>query len=290
MVQDIDPTVQRRRLRVRLRQAREATGLTQKDAAQKLRWGTAKIIRIETGQVGISATDLTALLGLYGITDPDQVAAYVEMAMQSRKQHWSVYRDVLNQDFLIYLGFEGSASVLRQSESLILPGLLQTEEYARAVIHAFNPPGTSPRHMNRQLEVRMRRQEILDRADPPTLFFILDEAVIRRAVGAVDGSARVMQRQLAHLNDIGRRHHVHLRVVRFSHGAHIGLMGPFAILEFPDDGDDDLLFLENGPHSLATREDASVISLYLKQFAELENHALSEADTADLIDEVRAQM
>ncbi|PZG09533.1 XRE family transcriptional regulator [Micromonospora craterilacus] len=290
MVQDIDPAVQRRRLRVRLRQARDAKRLTQKDAAQALGWGPAKIIRIETGQVGISDTDLKALLQLYGITDPDQVTTYVEMARQSRKQHWNIYRDILNQDFLIYLGFEGSASMLRQSEALILPGLLQTEEYARAVIHAFNPPDTSPQLMERQLEVRIKRQEILDRADPPTLTFVLDEAVIRRAVGAADGSPKVMQRQLAHLNDLGSRDNVHLRVVRFDRGAHTGLMGPFVILTFPDPGDDELLFLENGPHSLATRDDANVISFYAQQFLELEKIALSETDTAQLIEQVRAEM
>ncbi|MBF9129695.1 helix-turn-helix transcriptional regulator [Plantactinospora sp. S1510] len=277
-------------MRVELRRARDAKHLTQKQAAGELGWSPAKIIRIETGQVGISGTDLKALLELYGVTDPQQVATFTEMARQSRKQHWSIYRDVLNQDFLIYLGFEGSASTLRQSESLILPGLLQTEEYARAVIQAFSTPDTSPQLTDRQLEVRMKRQEILHRDDPPVLFFILDEAVIRRAVGSSTTGSKIMQRQLRHLNDIGGRENVHLRVVRFGHGVHMGLKGPFVILEFPDPGDDDLLFLENGPHSVATRDDMGEISLYKKQFLELEDFALSESETAELIEQVRAQM
>ncbi|MFJ6199099.1 helix-turn-helix domain-containing protein [Micromonospora sp. NPDC092111] len=273
-----------------LRRARDVRKLTQKGAAGELGWAPSKILRIETGQVGISGTDLRALLELYGVTDPERVATFTEMAKQSRKQHWSTYRDVLNQDFLIYLGFEGSASTLRQSESLILPGLLQTEEYARAVIHAFSTPNTSTQLTERQVEVRMKRQEILDRADPPDLFFILDEAVIRRAVGTSATDSKVMRRQLKHLNDIGARENVHLRVMRFGHGVHMGLKGPFVILEFPEPGDDDLLFLENGPHSLATRDDVDEVSLYKNQFLELEDFALSETETAQLIERVCAEM
>lgn len=290
MMQNVDPTVQRRRLRVELRRARDARRLTQKGAAGELGWAPSKILRIETGQVGISRTDLKALLELYGVTDPEQVATFTEMAVQSRKQHWNIYRDVLNQDFLIYLGFEGSASVLRQAETLILPGLLQTEEYARAVIQEFSTPETSPEITDRQVEVRMKRQEILERADPSLLFFILDEAVIRRAVGTSPVDSKIMRRQLKHLSDIGARENVHLRVMPFRHGFHTGLKGPFVILEFPDPGDDDLLFLENGLHSLVTRDDASEISLYKNQFLQLEDFALTEAETAQLIEEVRAEM
>ncbi|QOC89644.1 helix-turn-helix domain-containing protein [Micromonospora craniellae] len=290
MAQHIDPTIQRRRLRVRLRQLRDRKGMTQKDTGQALEWGTAKIIRIEAGQVGISDTDLRALLELYGVLEADQVAGYVEMARRSRKQHWHIYRDVMNQDFLIYLGFESSASALRQSASLILPGLLQTEEYARAVIHAFSPPDAAPHHIDRKLEIRTQRQEILDRATPPSLSILLDEAVIRRAVGTGDDSTKIMKRQLAHLNDIGGRPNVHLRVIRFSQGAHMGLMKPFTILTFPDEDDDDLLFLQNGPNSLSTRDDVNTIALYARQFLDLEKIALSEPATARLIDEVRVQM
>ncbi|MFK3983093.1 helix-turn-helix domain-containing protein [Micromonospora sp. NPDC050397] len=273
-----------------LRRARDARRLTQKEAAGELGWASSKILRIETGQVGISRTDLKALLELYGVSDPERVATFTEMAEQSRKQHWHTYRDVLNQDFLIYLGFEGSASTLRQAETLILPGLLQTEEYARAVIEGFSTPQTSPQTIDRQVDVRMKRQEILDRVDPPALFFILDEAVIRRGVGTSPADSKIMQHQLKHLGDIGSREHVHLRVMRFQHGIHLGLKGPFVILEFPDPADDDLLFLENGTHSIATRDDASDVSFYKDQFLQLEDFALNETETAQLIEEVRAEM
>src|SRR4051794_41070755 len=123
--------MQRRRLRVELRRARAAAGYTQRDVAEALDWSYSKLLRIENGQVGVSRTDLKALLDHYLITDEGQLKAFAQLARDGRRQPWSAYRDVLNPDYMIYLGHEGSASTIRHFEQLVIPGLLQTEAYAR---------------------------------------------------------------------------------------------------------------------------------------------------------------
>lgn len=260
--------------------------MTQKEVATRFDWNSAKVIRIEAGRVGVSTTDLRALLDLYGIQDPAQVDTLMGMARQSRKQAWAAYRDALNPDFLVYLGCEGSAAVLRQVESQFLPGLLQIAEYASTVIESLRGSGTSESVMQQQLEVRLRRQQLLDRPHPPKMYFLLDEVVIRRVIGG----PKVMRRQLAHLNALGERPDLHLRVVPFARGAHMGLKGSFVILEFPEPEDDDLLFIESGYQSVASRDDASEVSYYRKAYFDLESSALSEAETLQLIDQARRGM
>src|SRR5438477_3975398 len=129
-----DPTVQRRRLRAELRSARTEAGLTQRQAAEALDWSPSKLLRIENGSVSISTTDLKALLALYGIQDPVKIEELVRMAQSARRHTWSAYRDVFSHEFIVYLGYESSASIIRQVEPLLIPGLLQTEEYADVIL------------------------------------------------------------------------------------------------------------------------------------------------------------
>ena len=275
MEQSLDPTVQRRRLRVKLRRARSDVGLTQREVAEDLGWSPSKLLRIENGQVGISRTDLRALRERYGISDPSQTQQFVSMAQQGRKQTWSAYRDVLNPEFMIYLGYEGSTSLLRQYEQLFIPGILQTEEYARTIIRAFAAPNSSERVLERQIEARLLRQALLERSDPPKMFFVLDEAVVRRWVGSRPGEANIMRQQLRRLQELTEHPTLSLQILPFSQGPHFGMKGSFAVLEFPDPEDDDLLFVESGRTSMATREDADEVARYKEAFFGLEDLAIS---------------
>ncbi|GAA4455876.1 helix-turn-helix domain-containing protein [Phytohabitans houttuyneae] len=286
MDRDLDPTVQRRRLQVALREARIATGLTQREVAEALDWSLSKVIRIETGQVSISMTDLRALLDQYEINDPKQTADLRRMAQAGKKQTWSNYKDVLAREFVIYLGYESAASILRQFESTYVPGLLQTEEYMRALIKTLADPGTSDRVIERQIEARLRRRSLLQRADSPQMFFILDEAVVRRWVGTQPGDPKVMRQQLRWLKEMGSLPAVSIQIIPFTQGAHFGTKGPFVLLEFPDARDDDLLFLENSRRNVVTRDDADEIEVYKSAFFDLEKIATQASELDAFLDGV----
>ncbi len=245
-----DPTVHRRRLRNELRKAREAAGKTQRDVAAAMDWSQSKLIRIETGAVNISTNDLRALLGLYEV-DPARIAELVELARAAREvPRWNIYRDVASPEYISFLGYESSASVIRSFEPLIVPGLLQTEEYARTVIEAAEPH--NPERVDALVDLRMQRQEILGREPGPSLHFILDEAVIRRTVGGTN----VARRQLRKLREAADYPNVTLRVVPFSLGVYPALRVPYVLFEFPDPEDEDVLYLENPFGEFIIRENS----------------------------------
>ena len=285
MAPNPDATVSRLRLCNVLREARDSAGLTQRQVAEILDWSQSKIIRIERGQVGVSRTDLLALLNTYGIVDQQRVAEIIALAEQSKRQDWVKYRDVLNSDFRTYLGLEGAALVIRQFELTFVPGLLQTNEYARCVIHALAPPHESEKIQQRQVEARMARQSIIDREDPPQMHFMLDEAVLRRGVDDVPGAAGIMRRQLHRLKELDERPHIHIHVVPFASGIHLGMLGPFVILEFPEPGDDDLLFLEKGRKARATRDALAEIKRYKHIFWGLES-VIDRRPLGEVLDQV----
>jgi Domain of unknown function (DUF5753) len=213
-------------------------------------WSLSKVIRIEAGSVGISTTDLKALLAYYGVDDPDRINELLELARAARQRSWwSGYRDVASPALFQLIGYEEASNIVRSFEPLLVPGLLQTEDYARAVIPEFAPGATAER-VKTLVEIRMTRQELLDRDDPPLLFFILDEAVVRRLIG---GKA-VMRRQIRRLIELATMPNVTIEIVPFSSGAHPGLRGPFVVIEFPDPDDSDVLYLENARGDLLGRD------------------------------------
>ena len=276
------PVVQRRRLRTELRRARQQAELTQDQVAEAMEWSLSKVIRIEAGTVGISANDLKALLGHYRIVDEDQVANLLALARAGRERPWqSVYGDVVSPRLLQFIEFEAAASISRNFEPLLVPGLLQTEDYARAIFRQFSGDVTAER-IDAQVEVRMRRQELLDRADPPLLFFILDEAVIRRLIGGKD----VMRRQLRRLTEMAARPHVTVEVVPFSAGVHPGLLGSFVIQEFPDPADDDVLYLESPQGEVISRDDPDLVLHYREVFEELRALSLGPDDSVTFLDKL----
>lgn len=271
--------VQGRRLRNELRRARQDAHLTQQSVAEALDWSVSKLIRIERGSVGITVTDVRALLQHYEITDEQRVQRLVEMARTSRKPAWwTKYRHIFVPMMLTVLGFEASARVIRTYHGGVIPGLLQTEDYAHAVITAYGSPGP----IDDAVSARLDRQQVIDRDDPPELFFVLDEAVIRRAVGGIP----VMREQLVALKDAAERPNVHVQVIPFDAGAHPGMIAPFTVFEFPaDDEDDYIVQLENITDSTLIRNDDGDAIPYVDRFFELEKQATPKEQINEVISE-----
>ena len=270
-----DPSYYRRRVREALRKAREATGLTQRDAAAKLDWSPSKLVRIEAGSVGVSITDLRALLALYEIASEGAVDELVQMTRAAKERPWfSEFQDVLTPGFAQYLGYESSASVIRGFQPLTIPGLLQTDDYARAILQATRVGKTEER-----VELRVTRQELLEREEPPAIFYVLDEAALHRVVG----DPAVMRRQLRRLNELAAAPHLSVRIVPFSAGAHPSMKGSFTVLEFAD-WDEDVLYLETAGGSVTSREDQKIVAEYRESFELLTDISLGDEESAGLIE------
>jgi hypothetical protein len=195
----------------------------------------------------------------------------------------------VSQEYLAFLGYESSASVIRNFEPLLVPGLLQTEEYAREVLSVLQVPDASK--IDKLVELRMQRQELFERNEPPSLHFILDEAVIRRIVGDPD----VTRRQLNHLREVASRPEVTIRVVSFSQGIYPGLRVPYVLFEFPLPEDEDILYIENPQGEMIIREGAPDDSegappvVHLGIFWQLEQMS-SKTSTLPLIDDAIAKL
>ena len=211
-------------------------------------WSLSKLLRIESGQVKISTNDLLALLNHYKITDNDESDRLVAMARISRqKSEWIKYKDLAAPEALTYYGYESSASIIRSFEPVLVPGLLQTQEYAREIIGTLG--GYSGTDIDTLIELRTKRQELLIRQKPPSLHFILDEAVIRRIVG----SPNIMRRQLMRLRELAERPHITMRLVPFGVGVYSHMRMPYVHLEFDDPRQDDILYLEDPFDQLVIR-------------------------------------
>jgi transcriptional regulator with XRE-family HTH domain len=274
-----NPVSQQRKLRAELRQLRDALGLTQKDVADALDWSPSKLIRIEKGSVGVSVTDVRALLQHYGVTDAGRVAELVGMARASKKPAWwHEYRDTSTPQFLTFLGLEASSIRIRQFQGLVMPGLLQHSDYAAALVRNPKP---DPVVADRAVQIRMARQELLDDEDRES-FFIIDEAALRRVIG----SPAVMVTQLRKLIEIAGKPNVTIQVVPFSAGAHMGMKGSFVIMELSDVKDDYAMLLEQ-PYVDRLIEEASVETReYINIFHELEKISLPQAESLKLVERV----
>jgi transcriptional regulator with XRE-family HTH domain len=282
------PVMQRGRLTRELRRIRKDAGMTQDQVAEAMDWSLSKLIRVEGGGVSISTNDLKSLLRLYKITDEDRVNEFVTLARAAKQRPWfNAFRDVASPQFLTFVGYESAAYIVRQFEPTLIPGLLQTEEYARAVTYEY-----APDRVDKLVEIRMRRQELVD--EPRRLFFfIMDEAAIRRQVGAPINPG-VMRRQLRQLVETARQPNVTIEVVPFSVGVHPGMKGPFTVLEFPGD-DDDVLYLENSRggvsnlDTVVTGEDPEILA-HREAFERLRDQSLGPAKSVELIGQVAEGM
>ncbi len=243
-----DPTIHRRRLRSELRNAREACDKTQREVAAAMDWSASKLIRIETGAVNISTNDLRALLNHYEL-DQERIENLVSTARASREPpRWNLYKDVATPEYISFLGCESSASVIRNFEPLLVPGLLQTEEYARNVITAFD----GAQRTDALVDLRTQRQEVLTRENPPDTHFILDEAVISRIVG----NPAVMRQQIRHLQESAEQPNITIRIMSFKLGMYPRLRVPYVIFEFPEPEDEDVMYIENPTGELFIRENS----------------------------------
>ncbi|HEX2155770.1 MAG TPA: helix-turn-helix transcriptional regulator [Actinomycetes bacterium] len=224
----------------KLRRLRTDLGLSRKKAAEAIRASEWKIHRLENGQVGFKERDIIDLLRLYGVTDPDEVTALVVLAREANTPGWwQRYGDVLPQWFRAYVDLESAATLIRTYEGQFVPGLLQTDDYMRAVIHAASLE--SAEEVGRRVRLRMARQTLLTREHPPRLWAVVDEAALRRPVGGRE----VMRGQLERLIDASKLPNVTLQILPFAGGAHPAMVGSFSILRFPDRELPDVVYLEH---------------------------------------------
>ncbi|MEU4050079.1 helix-turn-helix transcriptional regulator [Streptomyces olivaceus] len=274
----------RLRLRTELRKARQAAGLTQRAVAGAMEWSPAKLIRIEAGEVGISVNDLRSLLAYYGVDDQERTGQLLDMARGSRKMPFTEYRDLYDKEFLQFLALEQAAWITRQYGPLVVPGTLQTEEYMRAVMRVFSPEATED-VIDRAVEGRLARQEVLEHTRERELFYVLDESVLRR----VCGGRAVMRRQLEHIAELSARPSITIKILPFSSGAHPGILGPFTIFEFPAGDMENTLFVEDSRGNTFPANSTDETRRYLERFWELEELSITE-DVETLLHRLAARL
>jgi transcriptional regulator with XRE-family HTH domain len=279
------PTVRRRRLGSELRKLRDASGMKLEEVAAELGVAPSTLSRIETGKAPTKSAYLSQMLEMYGVTDPAQRQVLVDMAREGhRKGWWAAYDDVLPSGFDIFVGLEAETTGIRSYENSVVYGLLQTQDYARAVLRELLPRHTDEQ-IDRQVDLRMARQRRLDEEPALDLWVIHDEAVIRRAVGG----AAVMRGQLTRLLEVGARPGMTLQVLPFESGAHAGMRGPFSILEFPDRTDSRIAHVESMGGFIYMEKDREVRTCS-DAFDRLRAAALAPGASADLIATVRANL
>ena len=234
------PTVLRMLLGAHLRRLREAQGITLERAGYQIRASHSKMSRIELGRVSFKDRDVADLLALYGVTDEQERETLCALARQANTQGWwHSYSDILPHWFEFYIGLERAADRIRTYQVQFVPGLLQTEAYARAVVmleHAEDPADDT----GRRVKLRMARQQVLTGPDAPGLWAVVDDAALRRPIGGPE----VMREQLRHLIDLAAKPNVTIQVIPFGAGGHAAAGGPFSILRFPEPDLPDVVYLE----------------------------------------------
>ena len=276
-----DGFVLRMLLGSQLRRLREAAEITADQAGYEIRASRSKISRMETGRVGFKTRDVTDLLTMYGVTDEQARLRFLHLARQSSQPDWwTQYGDILPDWFENYLGLESAATTIRTFEIQFAPGLFQTEEYARAVTRLGHQSAPEA-EIERRVGLRIKRQDLLTRANPPRLWAVMDEAVLRRPVGGLG----VMRAQLRHLVEASAMPNVTLQVIPFALGGHAGASGSFTVLRFEEQYLPDVVYIEQltGAVYLEQRSD---MEHYLEVMDQLSGEALTPAATTRFIEEV----
>jgi transcriptional regulator with XRE-family HTH domain len=272
----VSPSMRRRRLAAELRKLREQTGLSLTDAAKRVGWQQSRLSRIETRQSGIPAPDLRKLLNLYEVEDEEYRKYLADLARRvNERGWWQKYAGLIGSEYADLIGIEEEARAIRAYGQELVPGLLQTSEYAHAVMRAAWPTNTAVQ-IDRRVEVRLERQEILIRSDPPPPRFhvVLSEAVLRRPVGGRE----VMRSQLEYLLRPRDRSNVTIQVLPFDAGVHPAMAGPFTMITFPDPNDLGVVNVENATGALILEEPAE-IRVYDEIWSTLQASALSADDS-----------
>lgn len=279
---DAGPTARRIVLGAHLRRLRETAGISRAEAGYLIRGSDSKMSRLESGKVGFKDRDVSDLLTAYGITDPEQRDAIVGMARRSNEHGWwQRFGDVIPTWFEDYVGLESSASRIQTYEILFVPGLLQTEDYARAIVTGGRP-STSTDDAERRIDLRMRRQQRLGRRDAPTLWAVIDEAVLLRPVGGPSVHAA----QLRHLHDLAGLPNVIVQVLPLALSGYAA-ESAFAMLRFAEPELPDLVYLESmtGSTYLDRRDE---VESYSRAMDRLTIDALSPADTRAFLAKLNA--
>jgi hypothetical protein len=280
------PTVLRMLLGAHLRRLREAQGVTREDAGWEIRSSESKISRLELGRVGFKERDVADLLTLYGVDDSEERTRLMALAREANNPGWwHRFGDVLPNWFQSYLGLEAAAALIRTYEVQFVPGLLQTREYARSVV-LLGHGRAKAEEIDRRVELRMQRQQILHRKNPPRLWMVVDEAALRRPIGGLD----VMRGQVEALLEINSSlPHVRLQVIPFNAGGHAAAGGAFTILRFPDEDLPDVVYIEQLTSALYLdkRDD---VDLYAEAMERLCVEARPPADTAKVLEDIRKEL
>jgi len=274
------PTLRRRELGARLRELRLGRGLTVEQVSELLLCSPSKVSRMETGHRGATLRDVRDLCQIYGLTDTSQVEYLMGLVREAKQQAWWQSYDL---DYATYVGLEQAATILSYYQSTIVPGLLQTLGYARAMHEGSMPAEFTPERADKLIEVRMRRQQVLTRDPPLQLRVVLDEAVLHRVVGGPG----VMADQLRHFNTIAKHRNVTLQVIPFSIGAHPAMENMFNIIEFGDVAPS-VVYVE-GLMGWLFLERENDVRRYAQVFKYLCEVALDPKDTIELISEVGAR-
>ncbi|EMF50992.1 chitinase-promoter-binding protein [Streptomyces bottropensis ATCC 25435] len=262
-----------------LRRLRELKGMTAEEVAERLLVSQSKISRLENGRRSISQRDVRDLCGVYEVEDQRVVDSLMQMAKDSRQQGWwHAFGDV---PYSVYIGLETDAASLRVYDPQVVPGLLQTRPYAEALI-AGALPETTPADIDKRVQVRLRRQERISAPESPLrLWTVLDESALRRVVG----NRSLMREQLEHLVEQSQLPHVTVQVIPFDMGAHPGLNGQYAILEFPDASDSSVVYIEGVTSDLYLEKPADV-QKYSVMYEHLRAQALNVEQSRQLIADI----
>jgi transcriptional regulator with XRE-family HTH domain len=270
------PSLRRRRLAAELRRLRDQSGLSVTEAAKRLDWQASRLSRMETRQSGITAPDLRKLLSLYEVEDDTYRAYLAELARRvNERGWWQKYAGMIISEYADLISLEAEARTIRAYEQELIPGLLQTPEYARAVFRAGWPTATA-QEIDRWVEIRTERQEILVRPDPPPPRFsvVLSEGALRRPVGGYD----VMREQLEYLMRPRDRANVTIQVLPFDAGVHPAMVAPFTMMAFPDPDDLGVVHVENATGGLFLEEPAE-LRIHDEIWGTLQASALSADDS-----------
>ncbi|MGH3841926.1 MAG: helix-turn-helix domain-containing protein [Pseudonocardiaceae bacterium] len=274
-------SIRSRQVAAELRTLREQAGLSGAEVAKRMGMSPSKISRIETGVTGLQIEDVAALLGLYQVpaTTRDEL---LDLVRRSEERGWWTRQPGLPQLWRSLIDFEAKAARIQNYEALFVPGLLQTAEYARAIIQDVAPT-VSESELDNLVAARMAREALLTRANAPQFFAVVDEGALRRPIG----EPGVMHRQLHHLLGAAEQPHVTLRVVPLTAGAHAGLRGSFVILEFAEEPA--LVFVENQETGLFLEEEGD-LAAYRLALGTILNAALAPAATTELIAQITAEL
>jgi hypothetical protein len=275
------PTVLRIMLGGQLRRLRENRGVSREVAGYEIRASESKISRMELGRVGFKERDVADLLSLYGVTDPKEREALLVLARQANTPGWwHRFGDVLPAWFQSYLGLEAAAKLIRTYEVQFVPGLLQTRDYARAVI-LLGHGAAFPDEIDRRITVRLERQQMLTRNDAPRLWAVLDEAVLRRPIGG----RQVMRTQIAALAEAAKLPNVTIQVIPFNAGGHAAAGGAFTMLRFPEPDLPDVVYMEQLVSALYfdKRDD---VDIYAAAMERLCVEAEPPARTAGILEQI----